>query len=232
MAPDAAESRPLPRGPHNLSRQEVEQSQRDRILWSMAEVSAEQGYANVSVADVIRRAGVSRATFYQLFRDKEECFSAAYEALADLITSTLAAEFVKLSADESKNPPTAQRAVDILDRLLGLLFRFITDAPSLARTFFVEVTAVSPQAVQRRKVAIDHFVDLITDVVRRESGSVLPPEQQRVMIELLVGGTSWMITDCIVAGDLDGLRALREPIVRMAEQMIAPTSRPGDLSGN
>jgi AcrR family transcriptional regulator len=221
MAADAAESpRPLPRGPHNLSRQEVEKSQRDRILWAMAEVSAEQGYAHVAVADVIRRAGVSRATFYRLFRDKEECFSAAIEALAELITSTLAAEFLKLSADESKNPPTAQRAIDILDHLLGLLFTLIADAPAMARTFFVEVTAVSPQAVQRRKVAIDHFVDLITDVVRRESGSVLPQEQQRVMIELLVGGTSWMITECIVAGDLDGLVALRGPIVKMAEQLL------------
>jgi AcrR family transcriptional regulator len=187
----------------------------------MAEVSAERGYAHVSVADVLNRAGVSRATFYQLFRDKEDCFSAAYEALAELITSTLAAEFERLTAEE-KGPRNERRAIEMLDRLLGLLFRFLADAPALARTFFVEVTAAGPQAAERRKAAIDHFVDLIVEVMRRESGSILPEPQQRFMVELLVGGTSWMITDRIVAGDFDGVVALREPIVAMAEQMLTP----------
>jgi AcrR family transcriptional regulator len=204
-----------------LSREEVEQSQRDRILWAMAEVSAERGYAHVSVADVLTRAGVSRATFYQLFRDKEDCFGAAYEALAELITSTLADEFARLDA-ERKGARTERRAIEMLDRLLALLFKFLADAPSLARTFFVEVSAVSPQAAERRKAAIDRFVDLITEVVRRDSGSVLPEPEQRFMVELLVGGTSWMITDRIVAGDFDGVLALREPIVAMAAQLLAP----------
>src|SRR6185437_3658246 len=114
------QARPLPRGPHKLSREEVERSQRDRILWAMAEVSAERGYAHVSVADVLSRAGVSRATFYQLFRDKEDCFGAAYEALAELITSTLASEFARLEAQET-GARTGQRAIEMLDRLLEQL---------------------------------------------------------------------------------------------------------------
>ena len=32
------------------------------------------------MADVIERAGVSRRTFYEIFRDKEDCFLAAYAA--------------------------------------------------------------------------------------------------------------------------------------------------------
>jgi AcrR family transcriptional regulator len=204
----------------------VERSQRDRILWAMAEVSAERGYAHVSVADVLSRAGVSRATFYQLFRDKEDCFGAAYEALAELITSTLAAEFAKLEAEE-KGVRTGRRAIETLDALLALLLQLLVDAPSLARTFFVEVSGASPQAAQRRKAAMDRFVDLITEVVRRDSGSILPPDQQRFLVELLVGGTSWMITDRIVAGDLEGVLALREPIVRMAEQLLVPAPTPG-----
>lgn len=222
---DTEPTRPLPRGPHKLSREEVERSQRNRILWAMAEVSAERGYAHVSVADVLTRAGVSRATFYQLFRDKEDCFSAAYEALAELITSTLAEEFAKWTA-EQKGGRTEQGAIEMLDKLLELLFQFLVDAPSLARTFFVEVSAVSPQAAARRKAAIDRFVDLIIEVVRRDSGSRLPEPQQRFMVELLVGGTSWMITDRIVAGDFDGLAALRGPIVQMASQLLLPPGVP------
>lgn len=221
---DTGPTRPLPRGPHKLTREEVERSQRDRILWAMAEVSAERGYAHVSVADVLSRAGVSRATFYQLFRDKEDCFGAAYEALAELITSTLAAEFAKLEA-QATGARTGRRAIETLDKLLALLLQLLVDAPSLARTFFVEVSVASPEAARRRKAAMDHFVDLITEVVRRDAGSVLPGSQQRFLVELLVGGTSWMITDRIVAGDLDGVLALREPIVQMAEQLLAPGDR-------
>jgi AcrR family transcriptional regulator len=215
------QTRPLPRGPHKLSREEVERSQRDRILWAMAEVSAERGYARVSVADVLSRAGVSRATFYRLFRDKEDCFGAAYEALAELITSTLAGEFARLEAQEP-GARTRHRAIETLDTLLALLLQLLVDAPSLARTFFVEVSVASPEAAQRRKAAMDRFVDLIADVVRRDSGSMLPAAQQRFLVELLVGGTSWMVTDRIVAGDFEGVLALREPIVQMAEQLLTP----------
>jgi AcrR family transcriptional regulator len=199
----------------------VERSQRDRILWAMAEVSAERGYARVSVADVLSRAGVSRATFYQLFRDKEDCFGAAYEALAELITSTLAGELARLEAQET-GARTRHRAIETLDTLLALLLQLLVDAPSLARTFFVEVSAASPEAARRRKAAMDRFVDLITDVVHRDSGSMLPAAQQRFLVELLVGGTSWMITDRIVAGDFEGVLALREPIVQMADQLLTP----------
>jgi hypothetical protein len=100
--------------------------------------------------------------------------------------------------------------------------QLLVDAPSLARTFFVEVSAASPEAARRRKAAMDRFVDLITDVVHRDSGSMLPAAQQRFLVELLVGGTSWMITDRIVAGDFEGVLALREPIVQMADQLLTP----------
>src|SRR5438067_9829220 len=71
-------SRPLPRGPHSLSRAEVELSQRARLLQAATEAVAELGYVATTVADIIGRAGVSRTTFYQLFKDKEDCFLMAY----------------------------------------------------------------------------------------------------------------------------------------------------------
>ena len=78
---------PLPRGRHSLSREEVAGSQRERLQRAMAEVMAEKGYALTSVADVLRRARVSRETFYELYSSKEDCFmsvfDAAYAAIGD-----------------------------------------------------------------------------------------------------------------------------------------------------
>ena len=60
----------LPRGRHGLSREEVAAQQRTRILAATVDVVAELGYPETRVVDVIKRAGVSRKTFYELFDDK------------------------------------------------------------------------------------------------------------------------------------------------------------------
>ena len=41
----------------------------------MMEVCVEHGAANVTVAHVVERAGVSRRTFYEIFDDREIAFS-------------------------------------------------------------------------------------------------------------------------------------------------------------
>jgi AcrR family transcriptional regulator len=49
------------------------------MVAAMTEVACEHGVANVTVADVIGRASVSRRTFYELFENREACFVAAFE---------------------------------------------------------------------------------------------------------------------------------------------------------
>src|ERR671929_1894505 len=71
----------LPRGCHNLPREVVVGSQRERMIDAVIEAVAARGYAAATVADVIKRAAVSRKTFYEHFADKEECFMAAYEEI-------------------------------------------------------------------------------------------------------------------------------------------------------
>src|SRR5918997_1938414 len=59
--------------------------QRARLLRAMAGVVADKGYAAATVADVVRTAGVSRTTFYEQFRSKEDCFLEAYRAGVDAL---------------------------------------------------------------------------------------------------------------------------------------------------
>jgi AcrR family transcriptional regulator len=81
--------RVLPRGPHRLAREVVDASQRGRLLDAMAHAVAEKGFGAVSVADVIARAGVSRKTFYVYFRDKLDCFLAAYDVGVEVLLATV-----------------------------------------------------------------------------------------------------------------------------------------------
>src|SRR5438874_4109885 len=69
----------LPRGHHRLSRDEVGAAQRTRLLLAVVEVVAERGYAGATVGDVLRRARISRQTFYENFSNKEDCFLAAFD---------------------------------------------------------------------------------------------------------------------------------------------------------
>src|SRR5215218_6805837 len=82
-------TRALPRGPHHLARDEVMASQRGRMLDAMAQVVAEKGYGAATVADVIERAGVSRKTFYEHFRDKEACFLAAFDTGVEILLTII-----------------------------------------------------------------------------------------------------------------------------------------------
>jgi AcrR family transcriptional regulator len=57
----------------------VAEIQHARILAAMVEVCVEHGPANVRVAHVVERAGVSRRTFYEIFDDRDACFLVALE---------------------------------------------------------------------------------------------------------------------------------------------------------
>src|SRR6201986_2938023 len=67
----------LPRGRSRLPAPDVQASQRERLLRATVAAIADKGYANVTVADIVRRAKVSRAAFYLHFRSREDCFLAA-----------------------------------------------------------------------------------------------------------------------------------------------------------
>jgi AcrR family transcriptional regulator len=53
--------------------------QRSRLLNAAAEVASERGYQRMSVTAIVARAGVSRKTFYELFKGREDCLLAVLE---------------------------------------------------------------------------------------------------------------------------------------------------------
>jgi AcrR family transcriptional regulator len=75
--------RSLPRCRNPAPRHVVLLSQRTRLLEGVFAAVAERGYAATTVAEITRIASVSRATFYEQFSDKLDCFLAAYRAAGD-----------------------------------------------------------------------------------------------------------------------------------------------------
>ena len=53
--------------------------QRGRIIAALAAVVAERGASGTTVEQIAKRSGVSRRTFYESFRDVEDCLLAAFD---------------------------------------------------------------------------------------------------------------------------------------------------------
>src|SRR5690349_19143195 len=126
----------LPRGRHGIPREEVLASQRGRMLWAMADAVAQRGYVKVTVADVLRGAGVSRETFYEHFKDKEECFLAALEGAAQLLTGE-----VRDAVGAVASPAEG------LEAMLGAYLETMAREPVAARTFLIEVYGAGQRAI-------------------------------------------------------------------------------------
>lgn len=130
-------------GNHGLTPEQVADSQRERVLAAMRDLVADRGYQQVPVAEVIRRAGVSRKTFYELYASKEDCLVALYDVELDrLLSPTLQA----FQGTESW--------VDRLRTALGVLLGVLAADPAAARLCFVEVLAAGPRALERRNTAM------------------------------------------------------------------------------
>jgi AcrR family transcriptional regulator len=205
--------RALPRGPHGLSREEVELSQRERLLQAATDAVAEHGYVKTTVAEILARAGVSRATFYKLFDDREDCFQAAYRANAEMIAEVMTAELHRVRASGELDP------LEKLDRVLGVYLHALRAAPALARVFLVEVYAAGPAAIEQRRESLERFVDIVNETHRGETGVLGTRSSQRFAAQAFVGAVSSLVTNAVGVGDTDGLPALRGPLMRLAAQI-------------
>ena len=120
----------------------------------MAEVCAERGYAQTSVAEVAKRAGVSSLTFYKQFAGKRDGMLAAHRQLL----GRLLEEVDRVSEGES-----ARGAKMTISTALAL---FAADPPS-ARLLTIEVLAAGPEGVKRHDAMVEAFAERLgSDWVR------------------------------------------------------------------
>ena len=186
--------RPLPRGPHSLTRDEVLASQRGRMIAAMAETVAAKGYAATTVADVVARAGVSRKTFYEHFADREECFLAAYDAAVDALFGAVAE---RVAAGEPAGDDWRARVCAGVRAYLEAL----ASEPAFARTFLVEVRVAGPRAQARRAQVHDRFVEFLRSqsTLARQDHPWLPAVPDTVYAAI-VGGMDEVVSAWVADG--------------------------------
>ena len=146
----------LPRGPHRLSREQVEHHQRERILSAVIATVGTKGYGSTTIGDITGHARVSRDTFYAQFANKEECFVAAYDA----ITRELLAEIVAVGTSQASY-------VDAVRDGIRAYLRFWSERPDAARACTIEVMAAGEKALAQRERTLGSFARLFRAIAER-----------------------------------------------------------------
>ncbi len=189
----------LPVGREDLAEPLIAHSQRERILVAMADICASKGYNAMTIADVVEAAGVSRATFYELFKDKEDCFHAAMEV-------SLADTMGQIVAVYSPDKPWATMVRDAADAFLSLL----ASRPAFARMALVEAPSSGDRAFElyaSGKRVLQSLLDRGRDDPVEEEA--IPSSAGRAALS----GAESLIVGQILAGNAERLRELLPDVV-------------------
>ncbi len=195
----------LPGGRHNLSREAVEGSQRERMLVAMLQSVAVRGYAATTVADVVGAAAVSRSTFYANYADKEACFVAAYGYAMDRTLAHLSE-----AAKSLQNLDWHER----LRSDIATYMEALAEEPALAATLHVEVLAAGPTAIEHRAQMLGLLASRIAQL--NEQARAQQPELPEVppaAFALYTGGLDELIRDRLRTAGPEQLRDLVEPVL-------------------
>jgi AcrR family transcriptional regulator len=207
---------PLPGGHHGLTREQIADSQRERLLAAIAQVVAANGYRATTITEVVKLASVSTRDFYELFDGKEECFLTAFDVLRDhleeLISAAAAGE-----DDWSHQVIAALRA--------GL--EFFAAEPDLARLCLLESVSATPRIAIRFREAVLACVPALAHgrAELDDPDSMLPETEDAIL-----GGIVSLATRSIIAGDTESLPSLLPDFVDFTLSPYLGAERATDLS--
>jgi AcrR family transcriptional regulator len=180
-----------------------------RLLEGMARAVAAKGYADTTIADIVREASVSRRTFYQHFATKAECLIALYEA-----ASRNALKVLRESIDSRDDWQTqVQRA---LTAYLGCM----VGNPVLVRTLFIEILGLGPEGLAARRRVNDQIADFMLSTVNGEGSHHRTTPLSAGMAMAVVGGINELILRYIEQDRVAQLLDLVEPSSQLLRAVI------------
>lgn len=173
-----------------------DQPHRSRLLEGMAHAVAAKGYADTTIADIVREASVSRRTFYEHFSTKSECLIALYEAASH--------NALKVLRDAIDPTHDWQEQVE---RALTAYLGCMAANPVLMRTLFIEILGLGAEGLAARRRVNQEIADFMV--------SVVPVSPQIAMA--VVGGIHELVLQAIEDGkvsELPELTAAASELVR------------------
>ncbi|HEV2944478.1 MAG TPA: TetR/AcrR family transcriptional regulator, partial [Solirubrobacteraceae bacterium] len=174
---------------------------RGRLLECALRLTVLEDYKDLSPLRIADEAGVSMDTFFDLFKDTQECFLAALDEMSDeLLWTTADLELV------GEDWPRAVR------KAIGALMRHLAEQPLHARMIATGVYTSGPEVIERGRELTQEITTLLTEGAPEGAGGMLALEG--------VTGAIWHTVRCRVAsGQIHLLPAIAD---YLAYVVLAP----------
>ena len=190
--------------------------QRERLLASMITLASRHGYPAVSIAQISTHAGVSSATFYDQFADKEDCLLAAYRQAAAGVLGRMA------PLDSAADWQDASRMV--VSGLLGAL----QEDPDAGRLMLVEALAGGARVRTEREQMLALFgvraQEFLDAAPRGGKALELPPD-------MLLGAVRSIISQQLRTHSEDRMRLLVDDVMAWIGSYSVPAGQEGWSTG-
>jgi AcrR family transcriptional regulator len=210
LEPAAWQGDPLPRGRHKLSAKDVRASQRERIVRAMLECVARKGYDATTVPEVVATARVSRNAFYELFKDKTDCFIAvcdqgAEELLADLLAVASEPDWVRALLQGTRR-----------------YLRWWQERPAFSRAYFLSLPSAGERAIQQRERQYAAFRAMFEDLARRARAEQPElPALGALVTRALVLAITELVAEEVRAGAVERLSRLERDVAELTLRLLA-----------
>jgi AcrR family transcriptional regulator len=170
----------LPSGRHDLPREVVVKSQRERIVDATAAIVAEKGLAGLTIPEIASRANVSHETFYEMYPTKQDAFLGAQKV------GMHQAFKVAVQAYETYKQEDWPRGVA---EGLRALVVYLCSEPAHAHLSIVDTFAASPETLEIRDAILQGFAVYFRPGERPPSEDIDVPA---IAAEAVVGG-AWQV---------------------------------------
>jgi AcrR family transcriptional regulator len=204
--------RTVPRGRHAPPLEVRLSVQRRRLFEAASAVFARVGYAEASAEAISREAGMSKATFYEHFANKEECILALFDEAATEVTRAL------VNAPVEETGSYEERVRGAIHAFLGILAEY----PDSARTLLVEIIGAGPRAAERRDAILDLFADgLLRDNARMSERFGNPRFASKDDAFAIIGAIVELVSRQLRSGVPAQLQDLEPVIARLIFGLLA-----------
>jgi AcrR family transcriptional regulator len=174
--------------PELIGEQEI--GERGRIIEAMISLVAESDYPSTTVELVVQQAGVSQADFGRLFKDKEDCFMAAYHQIIGEVAVPTFAAFHEPGSWREQFRAAAYASAE-----------WLAEHPDHAKVgFMAELLKAPPAAIEHRQQAFTVMAELL-DAGRAELED--PDEVPRSLAITLAGAILDVTTMRLARGEVD-----------------------------
>jgi AcrR family transcriptional regulator len=198
--------------------------QRERLLRSVIAAVARSGFAEATVADIVRGARVSRAAFYEHFADKEECFLPAATGGGKLLIDSVTAA--------TRGVPAGASSEQVLRASIAAYLGFLVREPAFARAFYIDMPAAGPRAARWIRGGNRNFAR--ANRAWHERARAEHPDWPVVPWEAyyaLAGATAELVRGKVSLDQVESVTALEDTLVALHMAVLACRPWPCDGAG-